>query len=193
MTQLNYTIPHNTALDWLSRFLMAVLSPGDSAQRQHQRELTFREVLDRYDDLIIKLCFGYANTADELEDLHQDVLINVWQGLERFRGDSSLKTWIYRVTLNTCVSTLRRRSREVSYEDSNQLYDIIDDSAERREMMRELHEAIAQLSPVDKAIILLWLDEFNYEQIAELTGMGRNTVATRLRRAKEKLKTISNS
>lgn len=139
--------------------------------------------------MIVKICFGYAGTKAELDDLHQDALINIWQSLVRFRGDSSVKTWVYRVTLNTCVSTVRRR-RESPESDRLELYNVIDDSEERRRMVAEMHECIALLSPVDKAIVLAWLDEFSYDEIAEMVGMPRNTVATRLRRAKEKLKNM---
>lgn len=153
-------------------------------------EAQFNEIVTLYDDLIVKLCFGYARTREELEDLHQDTLINVWQGLDKFEGKSSLRTWIYRVTLNTCVSTLRNRHKEINGNYDVQLYDVIDDSEERRIMIKELHEIISCLSPVDKAIVLMWLDEFSYEEIAEMMGMPVGSVGTRLRRAKEKLKNI---
>lgn len=175
------------------RYVLSIIENSDRselASNCRSMESRFNEVFRMYDNLIVKLCFGYARTMEELEDLHQDTLINIWEGLHRYEGKSSLKTWIYRVTLNTCVSTLRKRHKEISTAGSAELYDVIDDSIERKMMLRELHEIISCLSPVDKAIVLLWLDEFSYDEISEMMGMPRNSVGTRLKRAKEKLKNI---
>lgn len=173
----------------LMTFLLDTVSGGHAADRDRTIERDFQEIVSTYDDMIVKICFGYAGTKAELDDLHQDALINIWQSLGRFRGDSTVKTWVYRVTLNTCVSTIRRR-RESPESDRLELYNVIDDSEERRRMVAEMHECIALLSPVDKAIVLAWLDEFSYDEIAGMVGMPRNTIATRLRRAKEKLKNM---
>lgn len=177
------------AIGRLMTFLLDTLGGSQAADCSRSIERDFQEIISTYDDMIVKICFGYAGTKAELDDLHQDALINIWQSLVRFRGDSSVKTWVYRVTLNTCVSTVRRR-RESPESDRLELYNVIDDSEERRRMLAEMHECIALLSPVDKAIVLAWLDEFSYDEIAEMVGMPRNTVATRLRRAKEKLKNM---
>lgn len=176
----------------IGRLISFILAP-DSGNRTETDDMAternFHEIVARYDDMIVKICFGYALTKAELDDLHQDALINIWQSLPRFRGDSSVKTWIYRVTLNTCVSTVRRR-RESPESDRLELYNVIDDSDDRRRMVAEMHDCISLLTPVDKAIVLAWLDEFSYDEIAGMVGMPRNTVATRLRRAKEKLKNM---
>ena len=176
----------------IGRLISFILAP-DSGNRTETDDMAternFHEIVARYDDMIVKICFGYALTRAELDDLHQDALINIWQSLPRFRGDSSVKTWIYRVTLNTCVSTVRRR-RELPESDRLELYNVIDDSDDRRRMVAEMHDCISLLTPVDKAIVLAWLDEFSYDEIAGMVGMPRNTVATRLRRAKEKLKNM---
>ncbi|MDE6074003.1 MAG: sigma-70 family RNA polymerase sigma factor [Muribaculaceae bacterium] len=176
----------------IGRLISFILAP-DSGNRTETDDMAternFHEIVARYDDMIVKICFGYALTRAELDDLHQDALINIWQSLPRFRGDSSVKTWIYRVTLNTCVSTVRRR-RESPESDRLELYNVIDDSDDRRRMVAEMHDCISLLTPVDKAIVLAWLDEFSYDEIAGMVGMPRNTVATRLRRAKEKLKNM---
>lgn len=150
------------------------------------REL-FATVMREYDDMVSRICFGYALTEAEFGDLRQDALINIWQGLPKYRGDSSLRTWVYRVTLNTCVTTLRKRYSEPDREDLERLYSVIDESEERRHMIAEMHECISQLSAIDKAIMLMWLDEFSYDEIAATMGMPRNTVATRLRRARARL------
>lgn len=169
------------------RSLMGTCGVGEPVSRA-VLEQTFNTIVCRHGEMIRKICFGYARSREELDDLCQDSLINIWQSLPRFRGDSAMKTWVYRVTLNTCVSTLRKRRDDAPKAGLDLLHDIIDESEERRLMIMELHECIARLSPVDKAIVLMWLDEFSYDEIAAMTGLQRNTVATRLRRAKEKMK-----
>lgn len=161
------------------RLLMAALADGEQAER----EAAFRALLRDYDPMIRRICFGYARSAAELDDLHQDALLHLWQALPQYRGEASRKTWAYRITLNTCVSALRSRRPP-----SADLMELVDAAAESREMIADLHEAIAQLPPMDKAIVLARLDDFSYDEIAQMTGLPRNTVATRLRRAKEKLK-----
>lgn len=170
--------------------LLSLASEDDSAKINSVSSLEkcFEELLDSYGTMITRICFGYSRTAEEVADLRQDSLLNIWHGLARYRGDSSMKTWVYRVTLNTCVSRLRNRQKELNGIRAEELYDLIDDSEERKEMLRELHEAIYCLNPMDKAILLLWLDEFSYGEISDMTGISKANVATRLHRAKSKLK-----
>ena len=109
-----------------------------------------------------------------------------------FRHQSSEHTWIYRITLNTCISALRLRSRQAPTTSLQSLYDVIDEPDDKTAVIQQLHEAISTLSPLDKSIILMWLDEVPYDEIARVTGLPRNTVATRLRRGKQTLKHIIN-
>lgn len=177
----------------LSRFIrefMAIVSGSAESRGRIALERRFNEIVRGHDELITRICFGYARSRAELDDLRQDALVNIWQGLPGFRGDSAVRTWVYRVTLNTCVSTLRRRDRDISGTSLPELYDVIDESAEKRIMLAELHESISRLPAIDKAIVMLWLEGFTYEEMVDMVGMGRNAIATRLHRAKEKLKTI---
>lgn len=147
-------------------------------------------IISEYDDMISRLCFGYCNSNDDFQDLRQDVYVNIYQSLERFREESSLKTWIYRITLNTCVSTIRSRKKE---QNNIELSDYLDDneiSYEDKETIVNLYKAIERLNPIDKAIIMMWLDDISYDKISETLGIGRNTIATRFRRAKEKIKNM---
>lgn len=154
------------------------------------RTSSFDKILLTYDDMISRLCLGYSQSKEEFEDLRQDVYVNIWQGLEKFRGESSVKTWIYRVTLNTCVSIIRKRAKSGYPLMLNEIADIADESPDRLQQIADLYSSIDSLSPVDKAIVMLWLDELSYDEIATLVGMPRNTVATRLHRAKQKLRVV---
>lgn len=135
---------------------------------------------------ITKICFFYAESADEVEDLRQDTLLNLWRGWDGFRSESKPSTWIHRVCLNTCVSYIRR---ERHHRSSVPLPELIDDSEGdgHAELWMELRRQINNLSKRERAAMLLWLEEFSYDDIAEVMGMSRNGVATLLHRIKQKL------
>ncbi|MBD5279370.1 MAG: sigma-70 family RNA polymerase sigma factor [Bacteroides sp.] len=151
----------------------------------------FDSLLREHGPLISRICFSYAVDGDDYQDLRQDVLLNIWKGLANFRGDSSSVTWVYRVALNTCVSTVRKRSARPYMERLDTMP--LDFPAERddddmRERMEMLHMMISELTPVDKAIMTMWLDERSYEEIAEVTGVSKNNVGLRLHRIRDRWK-----
>lgn len=197
MYALNITycpaLPHfrTGILDVFSRICLLFskcIKDTDTFGNSGRASSDFRLLLSDHESLISRICFGFAQTREQFEDLRQDALINIWQGLRSYRGDSSIRTWIYRVTLNSCVSNLRCLKKEIPTESLESLYEVVEEEDDHRRLIGELHRRISRLSPTDKAIVLMWLDEFNYEEIASVCGLTRNTIATRLRRAKEKLK-----
>ena len=151
----------------------------------------FDDIIRSYSLLITKVCYYFASNTTELKDLRQEVLINIWTGLEKFRKESKLSTWLYRVCFNSCI-TYRRKNRHKNHEVP--LTCILEIEAENFDMekYKEMHRLIGTLGSEEKAIILMWLDENSYEEIAEVVGLKRNTVATRLKRIKEKLVKLSN-
>lgn len=169
--------------------LMVAFIKGDEVD-ESLRQQRFDEIVGNYSNMIARLCYGYSRSASDFDDLRQDTLVNVWQGLRHFRGDSQLRTWVYRVTLNTCVSSLRNRNKERNLGSLLEYIDVADFSQEQSRMLSELYEAIGRLPELDKAIIMMWLDGNTYDEIAEVIGISRNNVATRIHRAKEKLKTL---
>lgn len=156
------------------------------------REWTFEELISKHSLLITKVCYYFSNSLSEFQDLRQDVLVNIWAGLEKFRYDSGLSTWIYRVCFNTCISYRRKNINRRKEIPINSILEFPDSDSFDIENYNELHRLINLLSPEDKAIILMWLDENSYEEIAEVVGLNRNTVATRIKRIKEKLIKLSN-
>lgn len=180
-------LPRRSPAHRLIDFFAAILS-RNIPLHDSSRIALFNDINNRYGDMISRICYGYATSHDEMQDLRQDVYVNIWQGLDRFSQHSSLKTWVYRVALNTCVSSLRSRSRRGQKVSLDFIADTSEDSQDQRELITSLYHSIESLAPLDKAIVMMWLDGMAYEEIAETTGMGRNTVATRLRRAKEKIK-----
>lgn len=149
-------------------------------------EREFMALLARENANIARICFAYAGSVADFDDLRQDALINIWRGMKSFHGASSERTWVYRVTINSCLSTIRKQSRH-QHESLEQLYGLIDADDTEREAIEQMHRAIATLGREEKAIIMMWLDEMSYDDIAEAMGLNRNTVATRLRRIKEKI------
>ncbi len=154
-------------------------------------------LVKQYRDVVSKVCYLYSSPTAPFEDLYQEVLINLWQGLETFRGDSKISTWIYRTAINTCI-TWHRKNRKYSSSSTDRLEDIsiepIDSaSGERQDQWRELMSLISCLGVLDKALITLWLDGRTYDEIAEVTGLGQSNVAVRLHRIKSRLNKMANS
>lgn len=140
---------------------------------------------------ITKICYYYASTHEEFQDLRQDVLVNLWESRKKFRGDCRLSTWIYRIALNTCISAFRKKRRSPQLTDN--FPEIPDDDPRLAALHNEMHDLISKLSASDRALILLWLDELTYNEISEILGIPRNTIASKLRRVKEKIVKLSNS
>lgn len=188
---MEYILPITHAspspLGWLRNLFAAVaevFTPSDARSKRRAME----DIIAIYDEMISRICFGYAHSKSEFEDIRQDVYVNIWQSIERFRGDASIKTWIYRIALNTCVSVVRARSKAGISVALHEVADIVDYSDEKAEKVAALYQSIEMLNPIDRGVVMLWLDELSYDEIAEAMGMTRNAVATRLHRAKEKLR-----
>ena len=154
--------------------------------------MEFEEVIDKYSGIITKICYYFASNVDEFKDIRQDVWINIWKGRDKFRNESSLSTWIYRVSFNTCISYQRKNKLKTVPLSIETLAEIPDNTDFDISKYNEMHRLINSLSLRERAIILMWLDEKSYDEIAEITGMPRNTIAVKLKRIKEKLVKLSN-
>jgi RNA polymerase sigma-70 factor (ECF subfamily) len=134
----------------------------------------------------------YSTTINPFDDLYQETLANIWRGIDSFRGDSNLSTWIYRTTVNTCITYMRRNSRYSGFYSLDHAAAVAaGDDTEHQENLRELYRIISCLDQLEKAIIMMWLDEKDYQEIAQVTGLSKNNVATRLHRIKQKIKNQS--
>ena len=156
------------------------------------KELEFTQMVKEYKKMIYTVCYFFSKDTDEVNDLYQEVLINLWKGFENFRGESSAKTWIWRVSLNTCNTMERKRkSREQTIPLSVDI-DLYNDTDEHSKQIQMLYDRINRLEVFDKAIILLWLENMSYQDIAGVVGISLSAVTTRLFRIKEQLKSMSN-
>ncbi|MDE6549390.1 MAG: RNA polymerase sigma factor [Muribaculaceae bacterium] len=171
---------------WNRIVRFAILFEDEKVNSTFAVEREFKELITLENATISRICFSYACSVAEFEDLRQDALINIWRGMHSFRGESSSKTWIYRVTVNSCLSTIRKQSRH-RHESLDALYGLIDSDDSDKESIEQLHRVINTLDPDERAIIMMWLDELSYDEIGVAMGLNRNTIATRIRRIKEKI------
>ena len=155
-------------------------------------EREFADIVREHKTTIYTVCYMFANDREEVEDLFQEVLIALWQGLESFRGESALRSWIYRISLNTCIGAdrkKRRRADSVRLDMNINLFADTDDNSRQAQMLRQ---RIARLGVFDRAIILLWLENLSYEEIGAIVGISAKNVSVRLVRIREQLKNMSN-
>lgn len=171
----------------MNRQKQHITAPTDDYRSQQ-----FLHVADQFGSLIAKVCSMYASASAPFSDLYQEVMLNLWTGLETWRGDAKMSTWIYRLALNTCITWHRRNSRHhtgaVPIDLCPEPADTPSDSADYEELAR----LIALLGPFDKALLTLWLDEKSYDEIASILGISRANVATRLHRVRTKLSKLAN-
>ena len=154
-------------------------------------EQKFAQMVREHKTTIYTVCYMFSKEEDEVNDLFQEVLINLWKGFENFKGMSDVKTWIYRVSLNTCISQDRKKkSRKKAEMDMNA--GLLGEGGESSKQIRMLHERINRLEIFDRAIILLWLENQSYDEIAAIVGISVKNVSVRLLRIKKKLMEMSN-
>jgi RNA polymerase sigma-70 factor (ECF subfamily) len=142
--------------------------------------------------IIIKICRAYTNTQADFEDHYQEVCLQIWRSHRTFDERSAWSTWIYRVSLNTCMTLLKthKRDRQIFASDVVPPELAEDSRAFADEALNQLYDAIRQLSEVDRAVILLHLDEKSYSEIGEIIGTNPNNVGVRINRIKARLRRL---
>jgi len=150
-------------------------------------EQQFAQVVKEHKSTIYSVCYLFSNNQDEVADLFQETLINLWKGFEKFRGESKLDTWIYRVAMNTCISFDRQRKSRAGRVPLSIDIDLYKDTDNDTQQVKLLYDRIHQLDLVDRAIVMLWLENLSYEEIGAIVGMSVKNVSVRLVRIKEKL------
>ena len=154
-------------------------------------EEKFAQTIAEHKSTIYTVCYMFSQDADEVSDLFQEVLVNLWKGYGRFEHRSDIRTWIYRVSLNTCISLDRKRRRSATVRLTMDI-NLFEDRDEDTRQVDLLHRRISKLQPFDRAIVLLWLEELSYEEIGQIVGITAKNVSVRLFRIKKQLKQMSN-
>ncbi|MHC4726334.1 MAG: RNA polymerase sigma factor [Planctomycetota bacterium] len=159
------------------------------------RKSRFLELVEQNQDIVHKICGLYAVNMDERKDLSQEIVCQLWKSYKSFKGDSKFTTWMYKVALNTALLNLRRYRLRVRTESMKGHHGDIPaeiGDQEKHGNISRLYKAINQLRKFDRAIILLYLEQFSYREIAEVTGISESNVSVRLVRIKKKLKELLN-
>jgi RNA polymerase sigma-70 factor (ECF subfamily) len=157
----------------------------------NELELEFAQIVKEHKGTIYTVCYMFSKDEAEVSDLFQDILVNLWKGFAKFRGESSYGTWIYRVSLNTCISADRKKKRKGETVPLDMSINLFDDSAEDIRQVRMLQNRISRLGPFDRAIVLLWLENLSYDEIGAIVGISAKNVSVRLFRIKEQLRNMS--
>ena len=152
-----------------------------------QLEQQFTKTVTEHKSTIYTVCYMFSQDADEVNDLFQEVLVNLWKGFESFEQRSDIRTWIYRVALNTCISLDRKKRRQATARLSMDI-NLFEDRDEDTRQVDLLHKRIAKLQPFDRAIVLLWLENLPYDEIGQIVGITAKNVSVRLYRIREQLK-----
>ena len=155
-------------------------------------ELQFTKMVKEYRKTIYTVCYFFSKDTEEVNDLFQEILMNLWKGYGSFRGESSVKTWVWRVSLNTCSNIERKKKSSVQTIPLSVDIDLYNDDDVQSKQIQMLYDRINRLDVFDRAIILLWLENMNYQDIADVVGISLSNVTTRLFRIKEQLKSMSN-
>ncbi|SEN38986.1 RNA polymerase sigma-70 factor, ECF subfamily [bacterium A37T11] len=158
-----------------------------------QNQRLFKELFEQNSRKIYHLCYGYTGDSDSANDLVQETFIKVWQNLDKFRNQSQLSTWIYRIAVNTCLTHLRGEKRKLTEELNDHLIEnYTEESSEKQEQINLLYKCIAQLEENERIIITMVLDELPYPEIAEISGISEGNLRVKIHRIKQKLASIYN-
>lgn len=157
----------------------------------NKKENDFLEIIDGNQKIIHNVCRIYTDTTNDHHDLFQEILLQLWKGYQNFKGEAKVSTWIYRVSLYTAITHIKKvmKAREVSAEiEVEKSYEIINDDT----YDELLHKAIERLDNNEKALIALYLDNKSYKEMSSILGITESNVGARINRLKNKLKEIFN-
>ncbi len=152
-------------------------------------EKEFITLLNQHQKIVYKVCNLYMDRHSEREDLFQEITLQAWKAYGSFRGDAKFSTWLYRVALNTAITFFRKEKKQPAIYSTDTVPDQRDDNYDPiEEQVKALYAAIGELSKIDKAIVMLYLEDYSYIEIGDMMGITANNVAVKMNRIKAKLK-----
>lgn len=157
-------------------------------------EKQFEKLIKDHELLILKVCAIYASHGTDRQDLFQEIVIQLWKAYPKFKGESKLSTWLYRVAINTAISGLRKVKNFIQSYEPNMLPRHLadtDDNKEKEEHFKQLYHAINQLNQIEKAIVMLYLEDRSYEEMKDILGINEGTLRVKMNRIKEKLRELT--
>jgi len=156
------------------------------------RESEFIALLETHQRIVKKVCRIYAHTTEDRNDLYQEIALQAWRSFPRFRGDAQFSTWLYRVSLNTAITYFRKEQKKASIPVLNEeVVAPVSEMDPREEQLESMYRAISSLSELDKAIVLLYLEDYPYDDIGQMIGITPNHVAVKMSRIKIKLQSLT--
>ena len=158
-----------------------------------ETERQFEQVISDHELLLHKVCRMYAFAASDRQDLFQEIVLQLWKAFPKFRGDAKVSTWMYRVAINTAITGLRRQKDFITAVEPSLLPDHYSDSngLPEEEQSQQLYKAIEQLNEVEKAVVMLYLEDKTYEEMEEILGISNGNLRVKMNRIKEKLRQIT--
>jgi len=163
--------------------------------QDNTQEATFLQLVKEHQKMIHKVCNLYCHSPYEREDLFQEIVVQLWKGYPKFRGDEKFSTWLYRVALNTAIAGLRKKEKNIAYVDPSVLptaLQNLNDNNPEQEQLQQLYEAIRKLGEIDRAVVMLYLEDKSYEEMEEVLGISQNNLRVKMNRIKEKLRKLTN-
>lgn len=152
----------------------------------------FEDIIEQHKGILFKVAHAYCPDADDRQDLIQEIMIQVWQSIHKYNDQFKISTWLYRISLNVAISFYRKRStRAKKYAElTEQLIEVsVEDKSENERQLHLLEQFISKLKELDKALMILYLEDKRHTEIAEILGMSVSNVGTKIGRIKDKLKT----
>lgn len=153
-------------------------------------EREFLNIVEANQGIIFKVCKLYRNSKEDQEDLFQEIVLQLWRAFPKFRKESKVSTWMYRIALNTAIAMFRKHKIEIEFNEYTPKEIYSNQESEQSENEERLFDAIRTLNQTEMAIIALFLEGFNYKEIGEITGITENYVGVKINRIKGKLKII---
>ena len=154
------------------------------------QEREFAQIVRENKRRIYTVCYMFSKDADEVSDLFQEILINLWKGLQSYEGDKFISTWIWRVSFNTCINHSKKQKRALEKVPLDVNINLFEDMDEDSMQIRQLYDRINKLGYIDRSIILMWLENLSYDEIGSILGITANNVSVKLVRIREKLKSM---
>lgn len=168
---------------------MSILTLLTKRESKAEAEKAFMAVIEEHRRIIFKVSYLYALDQDDVNDLYQDIILNLWKSFSQFKGECNISTWIYRISLNTSISRIRKKPTAKAVPLTEAMLIPTD---QQSDLMSDVYGLIARLGELDRALILLWLEDRPYDEIADIMGISKGNVAVKLNRVKNKLKQMSN-
>jgi RNA polymerase sigma-70 factor (ECF subfamily) len=153
---------------------------------------SFQSLIAKHQGLIFKVCNMYCDNREDKEDLFQDIVLQLWRTYPSFRAEAKVSTWLYQVALNNAIARMRKEKRAQQFERFDDAAFNVPDENSSDEILVDMYTAIKQLTEIERAVTMLYMDECSYREIGEILGLTESNVGVKLNKVKMKLRAILN-